>query len=52
MAEEIVGELRRAIADEQVRALDLATVGLDNKVDSVDFTNDDYLQMILYAKKQ
>jgi hypothetical protein len=47
MAGAIVDELRQAIGDEQLRALDLALVGLDNKNDAVDFTNDDYLGKII-----
>ena len=51
VADEIVAGLRAAIKDESLRALDLTLVGLDNKNDAVDFTNDDYLRQILHKGK-
>ncbi len=47
MADGIVDVLRSAIVDKELRALDLTLVGLDNKNDAVDFTNDDYLGKII-----
>jgi len=47
MAGEIVNGLRNAIQDEQLKAIDLTLVGLDNKLDSSDFTNTDVLDIIL-----
>ena len=47
MAGEIVDGLRSAITDETIRNLDLTLVGLDNKLDSSDFTNADMLGRIL-----
>lgn len=46
-AGEIVDGLRTAIVDERLRNLDLTLVGLDNKLDSSDFTNADVLGRIL-----
>ncbi len=43
----IVDVLRNAISDEQLKAIDLTLVGLDNKLDSSDFTNADVLGKIL-----
>lgn len=47
MAGEIVNTLREAITDERLRSIDLTLVGLDNKLDSSDFTNGDVLGKIL-----
>lgn len=46
-AGEIVDSLRDAIVDEQLRSIDLTLVGLDNKLDSSDFTNGDVLGIVL-----
>lgn len=46
-AGEIVSALRAAITDEQLKAIDLTLVGLDNKLDSSDFTNGDVLGRVL-----
>lgn len=48
-AGEIVSALREAITDEQLKGIDLTLVGLDNKLDSSDLTNDDMLGKILRA---
>jgi hypothetical protein len=47
MAGEIVSALRAAITDEQLKGIDLTLVGLDNKLDSSDFTNGDVLGRFL-----
>jgi len=46
-AGEIVNGLRNAIEDETLKQLDLTLVGLDNKLDSNDFTNADVLGRLL-----
>lgn len=46
-AGEIVNGLRDAIEDETLKHIDLTLVGLDNKLDSNDFTNADVLGIIL-----
>lgn len=46
-AGEIVSALRAAITDEQLKAIDLTLVALDNKLDSSDFTNADVLGRLL-----
>jgi hypothetical protein len=48
-AGEIVNALRDAIVDDQLKRIDLTLVGLDNKLDSNDFTNADVLGKILKA---
>ncbi|PKN99313.1 MAG: hypothetical protein CVU42_08665 [Chloroflexi bacterium HGW-Chloroflexi-4] len=47
MAGEIVNGLRAAITDEGLKGIDLTLIGLDNKLDSSDFTNADVLGKIL-----
>lgn len=47
MAGEIVDALRDAVTDEPLKAIDLTLVGLDNKLDSSDFTNGGVLGRIL-----
>ena len=47
MAHNIVAELRSVISSEQLRNLDLKVVGVDNKMDSVVFTNGDLLSKLL-----
>ncbi len=49
IAGEIVAALRDAITDEHLKTIDLTLVGLDNKLDSNDFTNADVLGKILRA---
>jgi len=46
-AGEIVNGLRDAIEDETLKDIDLTLVGLDNKLDSNDFTNADVLGRLL-----
>jgi hypothetical protein len=46
-AGEIVDALREAITDEPLKQIDLTLVGLDNKLDSSDFTNADVLGRII-----
>lgn len=46
-AGEIVSALRAAITDEQLKGIDLTLVGLDNKLDSSDFTNADVLEAFI-----
>ncbi|MBA4383370.1 MAG: hypothetical protein C0410_01405 [Anaerolinea sp.] len=48
-AGEIVSAMREAIDDQQLKRIDLTLVGLDNKLDSSDFTNGDMLGRILKA---
>jgi hypothetical protein len=48
-AGEIVSALRATITDERLKGIDLTLVGLDNKLDSSDFTNADVLGKILRA---
>lgn len=47
MAGEIVKSLREAITDDRLKRVDLTLVGLDNKLDSSDFTNGDVLGRLL-----
>jgi hypothetical protein len=46
MAEKIVNVLRASIKDESIRSLELTHVGLDNKIDGLDLTNGNTLELI------
>jgi hypothetical protein len=46
MAEKIVNVLRASIKDESIRSLELTHVGLDNKIDGLDLTNGNTLELL------
>lgn len=50
MASEIVEVLRNAITDEQIKQLDLRIIGIDNKIDSNDFTDLPHLEKLIRAQ--
>jgi hypothetical protein len=47
LAGDIVKYLRNAITDNQLRAIDLNLVGIDNKIDSNDFTNSNLIERLI-----
>lgn len=52
MASAIVDQLRGAIMDEMIRGLEITLVGLDNKIDGLDLTNGNTLELLLPQRPQ
>lgn len=50
MAANIVDQLHSAIQDETIRNLEITHVGLDNKIDGLDLTNGNTLELLLKEK--